>query len=54
VKPMHGFSSLQLGMLALVPVTVIVIASHLAAAWSIGRDKTLARTVEGIAEPLAL
>ena len=54
VKPMYGFNPLQIGMLALVPVTVIVIASHLAAAWSIGRDKTLALTVAGIAEPLAL
>ena len=54
VKATHGLSPLQIGMLALVPVTVIVIASHLAAAWSISRDRTLALAVEGIAEPLAL
>jgi len=54
VKASHGFTPLQIGMLALVPVTVIVIASHLAAAWSISRDRTLALTVPGIAEPLAL
>jgi len=54
VKATHGFSPLQIGLLALAPVTLIVIASHLAAAWSIGRDRTLAMTNEGIAEPLAL
>jgi len=54
VKTMYGFSPLQIGMLALVPVTFIVILSHLAAAWSISRDRTLALTVTGIAEPLAL
>jgi len=54
VKATHGFSPIQIGMLALAPVTLIVIASHLAAAWSISRDRTLALTVQGIAEPLAL
>jgi len=54
VKTMYGFSPLQIGMLALVPVTVIVVLSHLLAAWSISRDRTLALTVTGIAEPLAL
>jgi hypothetical protein len=54
VKTMYGFSPIQIGMLALAPVTLIVILSHLAAAWSISRDRTLALTVTGIAEPLAL
>jgi len=54
VKTMYGFSPIQIGMLALAPVTVIVILSHLLAAWSISRDRTLALTVTGIAEPLAL
>ena len=54
VKATHGLSPIQIGMLALAPVTLIVIASHLAAAWSISRDRTLALTVQGMAEPLAL
>jgi MFS family permease len=54
VKPQFGYSSLQLALLALVPVIAIVVISHLVAAWSITQDKTLAKVVEGIPEPLAV
>lgn len=44
-KPEHGDKSLSVGYAALIPMIVVCVACHLAAAWSIGRDKRLAATL---------
>jgi len=54
LKPVHGLSALQMGLIALVPIIGLTVISHLISGWAIGRDTMLAKTVEGIAEPLAL
>jgi predicted MFS family arabinose efflux permease len=54
LKPVHGLSPLQMGLMALVPIILITVISHLISGWAIGRDTMLAKTVEGIAEPLAV
>lgn len=41
VKPQYGYSSLQIALLALVPVMGAVLIVHLISAWSIRRDKSL-------------
>jgi predicted MFS family arabinose efflux permease len=42
MEPQHGEMSLAYGFAAVIPFVVVTIVAHLAAAWSIGRDKRLA------------
>jgi MFS family permease len=54
LKPLYGLSPLQMGLMALVPIIAITVVSHLISAWAISRDTMLAKTIEGIPEPLAV
>ena len=42
MEPAHGHNSLAYGFAAVIPIAVLTVIAHLAAAASIGRDKRLA------------